>query len=69
MFPVRYGLNLDILLRRNLVFKCGRAQCGRVWRRQNNDHLKNCIKTHEAKWPLDFIGGKYERAGEGQQQL
>jgi hypothetical protein len=30
---------------------------------------KNCSKTHEAKWPLGFIGGKYDYAGESQQQL
>jgi hypothetical protein len=36
---------------------------------QNNGHHKNCIKTHEAKWPLEFIGGKYDCAGQGQQQM
>jgi hypothetical protein len=30
---------------------------------------KKCIKIHKASWPLDFIGGKYDYAGEGQQQL
>jgi hypothetical protein len=45
-----------------------RAQCGRV-RRQNNDHHNNYIKTHEAKWPLVFLGGKYDCAGEDQHQL
>jgi hypothetical protein len=31
----------------------------------------NCIKTHEAKWSPEFIGGKleYDCAGERQQQL
>jgi hypothetical protein len=27
-------------------------------------HHKNCIKTYEAKWSLEFIGGKYDCAGE-----
>jgi hypothetical protein len=30
---------------------------------------KNCIKIHEAKWPLEFIGGKHDCIGEGQQHL
>jgi hypothetical protein len=40
-------------------------------KKQNNGHHKSCIKTHEAEWPLEFIGGKYMyySAGEGQQQL
>jgi hypothetical protein len=45
------------------------AQWGRVRRRQNNGHHKNCIKTREADWWLEFIGGKYDCAGESQQQL
>jgi hypothetical protein len=45
------------------------AQWGRIRRRHNNGHHKNCIQTHEAKWPLEFIGGKYDCAGEAQQQL
>jgi hypothetical protein len=36
---------------------------------ENNGHHKNCIKNHETKWPLEFIGGKYDCASEGQQQL
>jgi hypothetical protein len=44
------------------------AQWGRSRRRQKIGHHKNCIKTHEAKWPLDSIGGKYDCAGEDQQQ-
>jgi hypothetical protein len=46
-----------------------RAQWGEVRRRQNNIHHKNCIKTDEAKWPLEFTGGKYNCAGKDQQQL
>jgi hypothetical protein len=38
-------------------------------RRQNNDHHKNCIKTPEAKWQLEFMGSKYDYAGEDQQRL
>jgi hypothetical protein len=30
---------------------------------------ENCLKTHEAKWPAEFIRGKYDCTGEGQQQL
>jgi hypothetical protein len=44
-------------------------QFGRVTRRQNSGQHKNCIKSHEAKRPLEFIGGKYGCAGEDQQQL
>jgi hypothetical protein len=36
---------------------------------QLNGHPKNCIKIREAKRPLDFIGRKYNCAGEGQQQF
>jgi hypothetical protein len=28
---------------------------------------KNCIKIHVAKWPLGFLGGKYDCAGEDQE--
>jgi hypothetical protein len=38
-------------------------------RRENNGQNKNCIKLHEAKWQLEFMGGKYDCAGEDQQQL
>jgi hypothetical protein len=31
--------------------------------------LAATIKTHEAKWPLEFINGKYDCAGDSQQQL
>jgi hypothetical protein len=26
---------------------------------ENTGDYKNCLKFHEAKWPLDFIGGSY----------
>jgi hypothetical protein len=45
------------------------AQWDRVRKRQNNGHHKICIKIHEAKWPLDFIGDKCDCVGEGQPQL
>jgi hypothetical protein len=35
-----------------------RAQWGRVKRRQNPGHHKNCVKIHEGKWLSDFIGDK-----------
>jgi hypothetical protein len=35
---------------------------------ENNGHHNNCIKTHEAKWPLEFVGDIYDCAGEGQPQ-
>jgi hypothetical protein len=44
-----------------------RAQRGRVRRRQNNGRHKYCTKTHEEKWPLDFISGKYDCAGDDHQ--
>jgi hypothetical protein len=27
-----------------------------VTRKQNGGHHQNCIKSHETKWPLEFIG-------------
>jgi hypothetical protein len=27
---------------------------------------KNCMTTHERKWSLEFMGYKYDFAGEGQ---
>jgi hypothetical protein len=36
-------------------------------KRRTMAFTKNYIKTHEAIWPLEFIGGKYECCGEGQQ--
>jgi hypothetical protein len=32
-------------------------------------HDKNYIKTREVKWPLQFLSGKYDFAGDRQQQL
>jgi hypothetical protein len=46
-----------------------RAQWGRVRRRQNNGNQKNYIKTHEAKWPLEFIRNKYDCTDESQHEL
>jgi hypothetical protein len=47
-----------------------------VQRLYTEDHLdrimaitKVVLKTHATKWPLEFIGGKYNCAGEDQQQL
>jgi hypothetical protein len=34
----------------------GRAQWGWVIRRQNSSHHKNYIRSHEAKWLIEFIG-------------
>jgi hypothetical protein len=34
-----------------------------------NGYHRSSIKTYEAKWPLDFIGDKYDCAVEGHQQL
>jgi hypothetical protein len=45
-----------------------RAQWG-LARRQKTGHHKNSIKTHEAKWQLDFTGRKYDFAGEDKKQL
>jgi hypothetical protein len=28
---------------------------------ENGGHYKNCLKSHEAKWPLEFIGGSFGR--------
>jgi hypothetical protein len=56
VFPVRYELNLYINYLEEIEDRI-------------NDQHKNCIKTHEAKWPLNFIGGKYDCAGESQLQL
>jgi hypothetical protein len=27
-----------------------------VRRKKDRGHHKNCLKNHEPKWPLDFIG-------------
>jgi hypothetical protein len=43
-----------------------RAKCSRDRRRENNGHHKNYNKSRESKWPLVFIGGKYDCAGEAQ---
>jgi hypothetical protein len=32
-------------------------------KKKNNGYHKNYTKTHEAKWLLEFIGGKYDCAG------
>jgi hypothetical protein len=55
--------------RNDILSDHDRAQWGRVRRRQNNGIHKNFIKTHEAKWPLNFLGSRYDSFGQGQQQL
>jgi hypothetical protein len=34
-----------------------------IWESAVSSHYKNCLKSHEAKWPLEFVDGKYKRYG------
>jgi hypothetical protein len=96
VFPVRYELNIYILVRINRIPRVvvtlikanvPTAEFQTLWssligslrleyentiQHPDTDALMECVRrvliTHEAKWPLGFIGGKYDCAGEGQQK-